>query len=86
MGAASCAIRRQPGDGKAEWPFDAPFDMILNLAIGGDWAGQKGIDDAALPQRMDDRLRSGVADPSSRGVPPNKVNITPTAFVGSLIN
>jgi beta-glucanase (GH16 family) len=45
--------RRQPGDGKAEWPFDAPFDMILNLAIGGDWASQKGIDDAAFPQRME---------------------------------
>jgi beta-glucanase (GH16 family) len=44
--------RRQPGDRKAEWPFDAPFDMIINLAIGGDWAGQKGIDDAALPQRL----------------------------------
>jgi beta-glucanase (GH16 family) len=45
--------RRQPTDGKAEWPFDAPFDLILNLAIGGDWASQKGIDDAALPQRME---------------------------------
>jgi beta-glucanase (GH16 family) len=44
--------QRKPGDGEAEWPFDAPFDMILNLAIGGDWASQKGIDDAAFPQRM----------------------------------
>jgi beta-glucanase (GH16 family) len=44
--------RRQPGDGKAEWPFDQPFDMILNLAIGGEWASQKGIADAAFPQRM----------------------------------
>lgn len=44
--------RRGPSDGKAEWPFDAPFDMILNLAVGGDWASQKGIDDAAFPQRM----------------------------------
>jgi len=39
--------------GKGAWPFDAPYRMILNLAIGGDWAGAKGIDDAALPQRMD---------------------------------
>ena len=44
--------RRQPGDGQAEWPFDQPFDLILNLAIGGDWASQKGIDDASFPQRM----------------------------------
>ena len=41
----------QPG-GKGAWPFDVPFRLILNLAIGGDWAGSKGIDDAAMPQRM----------------------------------
>jgi beta-glucanase (GH16 family) len=42
----------QPG-GKGAWPFDTPFEMILNLAMGGDWAGAKGMDDAALPQRME---------------------------------
>lgn len=42
----------QPG-GKGAWPFDAPFYMILNLAMGGDWAGAKGIDDASLPQRFE---------------------------------
>jgi beta-glucanase (GH16 family) len=41
----------QPG-GKGAWPFDAPFKMILNLAIGGPWAEQKGIDNAAMPQRL----------------------------------
>lgn len=42
----------QPG-GKGAWPFNTPFQMILNLAMGGDWAGAKGMDDAALPQRME---------------------------------
>jgi beta-glucanase (GH16 family) len=42
----------QPG-GRGAWPFDAPFYLILNLAMGGDWAGSKGIDDAALPQRFE---------------------------------
>ena len=41
-----------PG-GKGAWPFFTPFKMILNLAIGGDWAAAKGIDDAAMPQRME---------------------------------
>ncbi|MBP2512306.1 glycoside hydrolase family 16 protein [Sphingomonas sp. PvP018] len=41
----------QPG-GKAAWPFTRPYDLILNLAVGGDWGGQKGIDDTAFPQRM----------------------------------
>jgi beta-glucanase (GH16 family) len=42
----------QPG-GRSAWPFDDPFRMILNLAIGGDWAGAKGIDDDAMPQSME---------------------------------
>lgn len=37
----------------AEWPFDTPEFLILNVAMGGNWAGQKGIDDAALPARME---------------------------------
>ena len=41
-----------PG-GRGAWPFDRPFHLILNLAIGGNWAGSKGIDDAALPERME---------------------------------
>jgi beta-glucanase (GH16 family) len=42
----------QPG-GRGAWPFDTPFRLILNLAVGGDWGGAQGIDDAALPQRME---------------------------------
>ena len=41
----------QPG-GKPAWPFTRPYNLILNLAIGGDWGGVKGVDDAALPQKM----------------------------------
>ena len=37
--------------GEAVWPFDQPQYLILNLAIGGSWGGQQGIDDAALPAR-----------------------------------
>ena len=42
----------EPGDREA-WPFDKPFYLILNLAMGGDWAGSKGIDDASLPQKFE---------------------------------
>ncbi len=45
-------LNDRPG-GKGAWPFNVPFDMILNLAIGGPWAAAKGIDDAAMPQRME---------------------------------
>jgi beta-glucanase (GH16 family) len=39
--------------GSAAWPYDQPFYLILNLAIGGSWGGSKGIDDAIFPQRME---------------------------------
>ncbi len=38
---------------EAVWPFDQPFYLILNLAIGGTWGGQKGIDDSIFPQRFE---------------------------------
>jgi len=28
----------------ATWPFDQAFHLILNIAIGGDWGGEHGID------------------------------------------
>lgn len=37
----------------AEWPFDQPFFMILNVAVGGNWGGKKGIDDSIFPQKME---------------------------------
>jgi len=45
-------LNNLPG-GKGVWPFNTPFSIILNLAVGGDWAGAKGIDDGAMPQQMD---------------------------------
>ncbi len=37
----------------AYWPFDQRFHLLFNIAIGGNWGGQKGIDDTAFPQRME---------------------------------
>merc|ERR1740121_3602637 len=28
----------------ATWPFHRPFYFILNVAVGGNWGGQKGVD------------------------------------------
>lgn len=38
--------------GAGEWPFDQDFHVILNLAVGGNWGGQKGVDDAVFPATM----------------------------------
>lgn len=52
-GRAFMRVRNDQPGGKGAWPFDVPFYMILNLAMGGEWAAAKGMDDAALPQRME---------------------------------
>ncbi|WP_405415195.1 family 16 glycosylhydrolase [Maribacter sp. Asnod1-A12] len=40
------------GNGQLEWPFDQPFHMKLNVAVGGDWGGLQGIDDSIFPNSM----------------------------------
>ncbi len=40
------------GGGTGAWPFDAPFFLLLNVAVGGSWGGQQGIDETVFPQRM----------------------------------
>jgi beta-glucanase (GH16 family) len=40
------------GNGEAAWPYDKKQYLILNLAIGGDWGGRKGIDDGRFPQQF----------------------------------
>lgn len=37
----------------AEWPFDKAFYLILNIAVGGNLGGQKGIDKASFPSAME---------------------------------
>jgi beta-glucanase (GH16 family) len=42
---------RNEGTGSRAWPFDKPHYLLINLAIGGGWGGQKGIDDSRFPHR-----------------------------------
>ncbi len=39
-------------DTKEGWPFDQRFHLILNVAVGGDWGGLKGVADDIWPQQM----------------------------------
>ena len=36
----------------ATWPFDQRFHLLLNIAIGGTWGGQQGIDDSIFPVHL----------------------------------
>jgi beta-glucanase (GH16 family) len=35
------------------WPFDNKMHLLLNIAVGGNWGGQKGVDDTIWPQKME---------------------------------
>ena len=48
------------GSGNAEWPFDSPQYLIFNIAVGGDWGGQMGVDDTIFPIADGSGLRAGV--------------------------
>jgi beta-glucanase (GH16 family) len=40
-------------DGWRSWPYDHPFHLILNVAVGGMWGrAGGGIDDTIFPQKM----------------------------------
>jgi hypothetical protein len=41
------------GSGSAAWPFDKRFHMLLNVAVGGNWGGSKGVDASVFPQSME---------------------------------
>lgn len=43
----------KPSDDRNEWPFDHPFYLVLNLAVGGNWGGMKGVDPDIWPQRFE---------------------------------
>ncbi len=41
------------GLGWTKWPYDKPFYLILNIAVGGAWGGAAGVDTTAFPQTME---------------------------------
>ncbi len=40
------------GLGESKWPYEKPFYMILNVAVGGAWGSMQGIDENCFPQTM----------------------------------
>lgn len=40
-------------DDPRQWPFDSELYLILNIAVGGDWGGMRGVDDSIFPREME---------------------------------
>ncbi|WP_128543507.1 glycoside hydrolase family 16 protein [Larkinella soli] len=47
------AAKKDLGSKVEEWPLDQPYYLILNLAVGGNWGGQQGVDESIWPQRLE---------------------------------
>lgn len=41
------------GLGESKWPYDKPFYLIMNLAVGGEWGQVNGIETEKFPQTME---------------------------------
>jgi licheninase len=47
------SVYKEATDTWKQWPFDQDFHLKLNMAVGGDWAGEAGIDDQAFPAKLE---------------------------------
>jgi beta-glucanase (GH16 family) len=43
--------KTEPNAPLESWPFDKPYYLILNIAVGGTWGGH--IDEKAMPYTME---------------------------------
>ena len=44
---------RKDGGDWTSWPFFRDFHLVLNVAVGGDWGGENGVDESSFPLRME---------------------------------
>jgi beta-glucanase (GH16 family) len=51
-GVAYFAFPKENGFNWQQWPFDQDFHLLMNIAVGGAWGGQQGIDSKVFPQQM----------------------------------
>jgi beta-glucanase (GH16 family) len=46
-------FRKQADATRAEWPYDQPHYLLLNIAVGGNWGGARGVREDIWPQRLE---------------------------------
>ena len=46
-------LNRPPSPTEENWPFDKPFYLLVDMVIGGKYAGAEGVDDSLFPAIME---------------------------------
>ena len=46
------STRNRIGTAPLDWPFDQSYYVVINLAVGGQWGGAKGIDAKTAPWQL----------------------------------
>ncbi|MFT5144093.1 MAG: beta-glucanase (GH16 family), partial [Thalassolituus oleivorans] len=77
-GVAGSGFYRDAGAGWQTWPFDQPFHLLFNVAVGGNWGGPD-VDAGAFPTQM---LIDYVRVYENAGTLP-QVSLTPSAVTAS---
>lgn len=44
---------KNEGLGESKWPYNKPFYLLMNIAVGGAWGSVEGIDTTSFPQVME---------------------------------
>ena len=52
-GVEQFSLEKEKDADWTSWPFDNEFYLILNLAVGGGWGGNQGVDLAGMPARYE---------------------------------
>lgn len=47
------SFERPENYNKDNWPFDTPYYLLMNIAVGGTWGGSNGVDDTIFPATME---------------------------------
>lgn len=71
-------FRSVPNDA-TRWPFNQPMHLLLNVAVGGTWGGQRGIDPAAFPARFEIDYVRVYQLPANASRQPQPESISPLA-------
>lgn len=66
---------KNKGQGSREWPYDQNFFLLLNIAVGGGWGAQQGVDPVYPQEMVIDYVRVyEMMDELVDVIPPNQVS------------